>query len=216
MRAAVLGLLILVLATLVQGCSGVTEQPPPWVAVARLIRNGWPLGPGVYLQSGWVITAGHLTSMNDSVHLYIAGVILPAKILKQGSLDDVDLTLLEFDEEKLPAGKSLPQVPLCEAPPWPGDPVIVVDAKRATQSHIVSPQVLSFTWRSKFNTLIADVATTGNSGSGVFDPNQKCLLGIMSRKFTAQTTEGERDVAKYFVPAAQIRSFLPAERRESH
>ena len=131
MRATVLGLLMLVLATLVQGCSDATEQRPPWVAVARLIRNGWPWGPGVYLQSGWVITAGHLTSMNDSVYLYIAGVILPAKILKQGSLDDVDLTLLEFDEEKLPAGKSLPQVPLCEAPPWPGDPVIVVDAKRA-------------------------------------------------------------------------------------
>jgi len=31
---------------------------------------------------------------------------------------------------------------LCEAPPWPTDPVIVVDPRRASQSHIVSPQVL--------------------------------------------------------------------------
>jgi hypothetical protein len=75
---------------------------------------------------------------------------------------------------------------------------------------------LAITLRVKFNALIADVATTGNSGSGVFDPDQKCLLGIMSRKFTIQTTEGERDVAKYFVPAAQIRSFLPTELRNSH
>jgi hypothetical protein len=74
---------------------------------------------------------------------------------------------------------------------------------------------LPFTPRVKFNTLIADVATTGNSGSGVFDPNQKCLLGIMSSKFTTHTTEGERDVAKFFVPAAQIRSFLPAEPHKS-
>jgi hypothetical protein len=74
---------------------------------------------------------------------------------------------------------------------------------------------LPFTLSVKFNALIADVATTGNSGSGVFDPNQKCLLGIMSRKFMIQTTEGERDVAKYFVPAVQVRSFLPAEPRKS-
>jgi hypothetical protein len=29
---------------------------------------------------------------------------------------------------------------------------------------------------------ITDAATTGNSGSGVFDAGNKCLLGIMSRK----------------------------------
>jgi hypothetical protein len=30
--------------------------------------------------------------------------------------------------------------------------------------------------------VISDVATTGNSGSGVFDAGSKCLLGIVSRK----------------------------------
>src|SRR5262249_41924636 len=75
----------------------------------------------------------------------------------------------------------LPRMRLCEGPPWP-DPVIVVDAGHAGQSHIVSPQVLPFTLRNKFSTLIADVATTGNS----VDPNRKCLLGIMSRKIMSQ------------------------------
>jgi hypothetical protein len=102
---------------------------------------------------------------------------------------------------------------LCEGPPWPGDPVIVVDAGHAAQSHIVSPQVLPFTLRNKFSTLIADVATTGNSGSGVFDPNRKCLLGIMSQKITSHMPEGDKDIAKYFVPAAAIRDFIPAEFR---
>jgi hypothetical protein len=92
---------------------------------------------------------------------------------------------------------------LCEAPPWPGDPVIVVD--------FVSPQILPLGWRSKFSTLIADVATTGNSGSGVFDPNHKYLLGIMSRKFVSHTTGGDNDIAKYFIPATTIRGFMPAE-----
>jgi hypothetical protein len=55
-----------------------------------------------------------------------------------------------------------------------------VDAANAARSHIVSPQILP-ELRGKFPTLIGDVATTGNSGSGV--PKHKCLLGIMSRKF---------------------------------
>ena len=105
----------------------------------------------------------------------------------------------------------LPRMQLCEAPPWPGDPVIVVDTGRASRSRIVSPQVLPFTLRNKFSTLIGDVATIGNSGSGVFDPSRKCLVGFMSQKFTSHMPEGDRDTAKYVVPAAAIREFLPAE-----
>jgi len=33
----------------------------------------------------------------------------------------------------------------------------------------------------------------------------------MSRKFFSHTGEGDRDIAKYFVPAAEIRDFVPAE-----
>ena len=102
------------------------------------------------------------------------------------------------------------QASLCQAPPWPGDPVIVVDQAGATRSHIVAPQILPLEFRSKFWSLIGDVDSTGNSGSGVFDPNRKCLLGIMSRKFKV----GGKYVAKYFVPASEIREFIPIERRD--
>ena len=143
----------------------------------------------------------------------IAGMVLPelpTKILKQGSAEDVDLSLL-LVEEKLLSRVRLPRMQLCEAPPWPGDPVIVVDVRHATESQIVSPRVLPYTWRTKFSTLIRDVATTGDSGSGVFDPSRKCLLGIISGKLTSHTTEGDKDIAKYFVPAAAIRDFMPVE-----
>jgi Trypsin-like peptidase domain len=185
----------------------------PWIATTEIIQNGGKAGSGVYLKSGLIITAAHLTAVDVEMSVRIAGVVLPAKVLKQGSLEDVDLSLLLIDEEKLPTNIELPRMQLCEAPPWPGDVVIVVDAGHAARSHIVSPQVLPFTLRPKFSALIGDVATTGNSGSGVFDPNRKCLLGIMSRKFTSQTTEGDKDIAKYFVPAAEIRNFLPTEFR---
>ena len=141
----------------------------------------------------------------------MAGLAMPAKVLKQGSSQGVDLSLLSIDDEKLPANIKPPAMQLCEAPPWPGDPVIIVDAGRITHSRIVSPQVLPYPLRTKFSTLIGDVAGTGNSGSGVFDPNHKCLLGVMAKKFTSRTTAGDKDLAKYFVPVPEIREFMSAE-----
>jgi hypothetical protein len=191
------------------------ESGGPWIATAAIIGNGHQTGSGVYLNSGLIITAAHLTSVDAKMGVRITGMVLPelpAKVLKQGSVEDVDLSLL-LVEEKLLSSVRLPRMQLCEAPPWPGDPVIVVDATHATESQIVSPRVLPFPSRTKFSTLIRDVATTGNSGSGVFDPNRKCLLGIISRKFTSHTTEGDKDIAKYFVPAVAIRDFMPVEFR---
>jgi len=188
------------------------DSSEPWIAAARILKNGEPSGSGVYLKSGLIVTAAHLTDANAKMGVRMAGAVLPAQMLKQGSFEDVDLSLLLVDQEKVPAG--LPRMELCTAPPWPGDPVIVVDAERATRSHIVSPMILPYiSWRTKFSTLIGDVATTGNSGSGVFDPNRKCLLGIMSRKFTTHTTEGDKDIAKYFISAMVIRDFMPVEFR---
>jgi hypothetical protein len=123
-----------------------------------------------------------------------------------------DLTLLSVDEEKLPVSLRLRRLPLCERPPWPGEPVIVVIPEGTARSHIMSPQLLPANMQTKFSTVISDVATTGNSGSGVFDAGRKCLLGIMSRKiFMGRAGSEEKDIAKYFVPASDIASFIPAE-----
>ena len=133
---------------------------------------------------------------------------LPATILRHGSFEEIDLSLLQVDKSKLPANPALPDMPLCRAPPWPGDPVIVADATAINNSRIESPQFLNVLLRHRFPTLIRDVATTGNSGSGVFDPARKCLLGIMSAKLTSTLEGGTKDVAKYFVPADEVRKFV--------
>jgi hypothetical protein len=80
------------------------------------------------------------------------------------------------------------------------------------------PSLLPANVQKRFSTVISDVATTGNSGSGVFDAGQKCLLGIMSRKITvrpntADAESEQKDIAKYFVPASIIRAFIPTEYR---
>ena len=129
----------------------------------------------------------------------------------------MDLTLLAVDQDKLPISLQMRRLSICEIAPWPGEPVIVAIPESTARSRIMSPQLLPQTLRAKFGTVISDVASTGNSGSGVFDANRKCLLGIMSCKIQMPVRIGPRseykDLAKYFVPASELRAFIPIESR---
>jgi hypothetical protein len=205
MRARIFVALIL-LASLASEVVGQQGASSPWVATVSIFKNQGGSGSGVYLWSGLIITAAHLTDANAAMSVRIAGKDLPATTLKQGVFEKVDLSLLSVDEKRLPEKPAIPTAQLCEAAPWPGDRVVVIDSRTASQSHIVSPQELPTALRH-FSTLIADAATTGRSGSGVFDPDRKCLLGIMSRQITVQTSKGAKEL-KYFVPASDIREFI--------
>ena len=203
--------MILFIPSMISAGANQTETPGPWIVTAKIMLNERVSATAIYLKPGLIVTAAHLTvNWTADLSVHIAGTVLPANFVKQGEVEEVDLSLFSVDDQKLPERVARIQTSLCQAPPWPGDPVIVVDYTRATQSHIVAPQILPLEFRSKFWSLIGDVDSTGNSGSGVFDPNRKCLLGIMSLKFKV----GGRYVAKYFVPASEIREFIPIERRD--
>jgi hypothetical protein len=186
------------------------------VNIGRLEKQPWP-GYGIYLGDGLVITAAHVAGgalwSDETVH--IAGKVLNAKFVKVGNFERVDLTVLRIDPSSLPPSLGLRRMPLCEAPPAPNQPVLTVTPQAVAVSHIFPPQLLPPDVR-RFGTVIADVATTGNSGSGVFDPARQCLMGIMSRKIQTvierkggpETTRTVVDLAKYFVPAAEIREFI--------
>jgi Trypsin-like peptidase domain len=169
---------------------------------------------GIYLGNGLVVTAAHVVgptwSTSRSVHS--AGLDLPTKMVKEGAADQVDLALLSVDKDKLPISLQMRRMPLCENAPWPGEPVIVAVPESTARSRIISPQLLPPRLRTKYATMISDVATTGNSGAGVFDAWRKCLLGIMTRKIQVrlQNNPGSelKDLGKYFVPAATIRAFI--------
>ena len=136
--------------------------------------------------------------------------------IKEGSFEDVDLTLLAVEKDLLPMSLRLRRTSLCKAPPSPGEEVITIVPEAAVHSHVISPQRLPPDVR-RFNTVIGDVAKTGNSGAGVFDAKQRCLLGIMSRKisttqFHPETGKTEvHDIAKYFVPSPTIAAFMPPD-----
>ena len=184
------------------------------IIAAGILVDGNETGAGVYLKDGLVITAAHLVAATDhKMSTRLTGLLGPpfeAKVVKHGSFQegDVDLSLLGLDVKKLPGRIATFHKELCKDPPWPGDPVIVVDAAgKIARTSIVSPNVIPVQYRAKYPTLIGDVSTTGNSGSGVFDLQGNCLLGVMSVKFTV----AGKDVAKYFIPAPKIQAFLPDE-----
>jgi hypothetical protein len=175
---------------------------------------------GIYLGKGLFVTAAHVIGRGwlTRPKIVVAGQQYPASVIKEGSSEGTDLTLLAVNEALLPMRLALRRNPLCTTPSWPGQEVVTVTPEAVVHSHIISPMLLPRNLRDR-TSVIGDVATTGNSGSGVFDAQKKCLLGIMSQKISqyrtrAATGKSElHDIAKYFVPAATIVAFVPAELR---
>ena len=174
---------------------------------------------GVYLGKGLILTAAHVVGGSDP-WVGVAGKLLPSHTVKRGNFNEIDLTVVRVDERELPVSLRIRRMPICEQAPWSGEKVIVAIPEGTARSEVMSPLFLPANARA-YDTVIKDVATTGASGSGVFDLGQKCLLGIMSRKITAtvrEITNGtrqlkERDIAKHFVPASLIAKFIPPDLR---
>ena len=188
------------------------------VNVHRTPMQTWGPGYGIYLGKGLFITAAHVAgrAWMTRPKVVIAGREYPTSVVKEGSFDGTDLTLLSIEESLLPMRLRLRQNALCKEPPRTDQDVVTVIPEAVVHSHILAPALIPISVR-RFNTAIADVAQTGNSGSGVFDAQRRCLLGIMSRKISQTQTRpgsGKRetnDIAKYFVPASEIAAFLPAD-----
>ncbi len=188
------------------------------VHINRTPRQSWP-GYGVYLGNGLILTAAHVPGnvAETKPEVVIAGQDLPASLVKQGALESVDLTLLSIDRTKLPIRLQMRRLPLCERPPFVGEAVVVATPEGTARSAVLPPQAIPAELRQRFNTVIGNVATTGNSGSGVFDAANQCLLGIISRKISivqkgltfGSPARATKDIAKYFVPVGDIRAFIP-------
>lgn len=175
-------------------------------------------GYGVYLGAGMVITAAHVVGnwpFLTHPRVLIAGQDLPAKIIKQGSFDSIDLALLSVDESALPLRLRLRRNPLCKVPPPSGAEVINVVPEGTSNTHIISAQAIAPELRTRFDALID---TPRSSGSGLFDVKNRCLVGIISAKVQKYRYVFENNhlqqiadgFAGYFVPAGKIASFIPS------
>ena len=181
------------------------------------------IGGGTYLGNGMVLTAFHVAGRwrpFQKPRVLIAGQDLPGTIIKNGSLETVDLALLSVDKSRLPISLRLRRNPICQGALKVGTSVFIVTPKSVKRSTVISPMAIVPRFRKRFGSLISEPA---GSGSGVFDANRKCLLGIISRKVGKYGYEmrhgrlvfGSMGFAGYFVSAKKIRGFIPQKYRSS-
>lgn len=167
------------------------------------------IGYGVYLGQGAVLTAAHVVGRLPFIthpRVLISGMDLPAKVVKEGSTATVDLALLSVDQSLLPYSLRLRRNLICNMPLQVGTDVIVVYPQRTVRSKIISPLQVDLAGYPQFNTLINEAE---GSGSGVFDSQRKCLLGIISRRVEKKAPEAGRiNFAGYFVSANAIIKFI--------
>lgn len=196
-------------------------QADAWDAVflpyaATIEMRSWR-GTAIYLGGGLFLTAAHVVGRSwlTQPAVVLGERKLAAVAVKEGSAHTTDLTLLAVQEDLLPMRLRLRKTRLCTMTTWPGEEVVTVAPNAVVHSHIISSQRLPPDLRH-LTSVIGDVASTGNSGSGVFDLQRKCLLGIITQKIS-QSRPGPdamhpqiRDIAKYFVPAPAISAFMPA------
>ena len=206
--------LMLAVAIVGQVCLAISashaEQMDNWVQdyVVQLLLGGEQTAgnAGVYLGNGLVITAAHVAG-SGTKGVRIDGLNVPAALIKAGSYPELDLSLIYMDQGKLPDSLRERRMTLCQEQPPVGAPVILAAPQGITRTSIASTMLIPPEYRTKFPTLISDGSTDGKSGSGVFDAEKKCLLGILSQKFINNIDH--KNIASYFVPADTIRSFIP-------
>jgi hypothetical protein len=176
-------------------------------------------GYGIYLSQGIVITAAHVVGhwpVFTHPQVLIAGQNLPAKVIKEGSFETTDLALLSVEEATLPMSLRLRRNPLCDGSPTIGSEVINVIPEGTTRARVISPLLIPVQLRKRFDTLID---SERSSGSGLFDAERKCLLGIMSGRVEKYHYQLENvrirgyvdGYAGYFVSADKIAKFIPAD-----
>jgi hypothetical protein len=195
------------------------------VGVSRADPFIWPYsGYGIYLGESAIITAAHVVGhwpLFSNPTVTIAGREIEAKVIKKGEFPQLDLAQLSVEQASLPVSLRPRRNPLCKEPPDIGTNVVVVSPDQTVRSQIISPQAIAPQYRTLFGTLISEPHV---SGSGVFDADKKCLVGIMSAAVMRNSLMGAAviplslkttwdDRAGYFVPASMISDFLPAHYR---
>lgn len=192
------------------------------VGIGRAGPFIWPFsGYGVYLGGSVIITAAHVVGhwpLFTNPTIIIAGREVPATVIKKGAFPQLDLAQLSVEPASLPVSLRLRQSSLCGGQSDIGTDVVIVYPEQTARSQIISPRAIEPQYRSHFGTLISEPRV---SGSGVFDANRNCLLGIMSAAITRNSFVGvaatpyslqtaRDDRVGYFVPASTIADFLPA------
>jgi len=176
------------------------------------------IGYGIYMGQGRVLTAASILGQEPNYarpHVIIADQDLPAAIVRKDSLEETGLAVLSVSEDPLPFSLRLRRNSICRELPQPGTNVIAVYPERITHSKVVSPFLIPPQYQARFRTLTDEPQAFG---SGVFNAEKKCLIGIFTgritkyetRRVNGRTLVRENGFAGYFVPVLSGQMLPPS------
>lgn len=183
--------------------------------VHRIPSKSRFIGYGIYLGHGLVLTAAHVVGrwpLYTNPRVIIGGLDLSAHIIKEGLPEQTDLALISVDQERLPISLRLRRTSLCKETFPVGTNVSIVYPELTRRTRLISPLRIPPQYRMTLHSLIDEPE---GSGSGVFQSEKKCLLGIVSGKVAklsapanGRMPTASKDFAGYYVPVSVIAKFL--------
>ena len=140
----------------------------------------------MYLGNGLVITAAHVPGNFEDTkpHVLIGGEDRPQVLVRQGSLDGVDLTLLSVDPNALPVRMRMRRLPLCETAPVRGRKRRCRHTGKRGSLPCPSPPAVPEASAGAVCNCHRRRRDDRQFGFGSDRLRQTCLLGIISRKIS--------------------------------
>ncbi|MDR3438048.1 serine protease [Telmatospirillum sp.] len=223
MRALILALLLLPTAVLADDRSPQSLSPADvGVRVEKPAGDGthFSQGSGVFIGRGLVLTAAHVVKVdpaNTKVTVLLDGWRLDGTLVFDGQRENVDLALILLPPEVLSEKRrTQAQVPVCAANPGPNQPVAVASMGTVTNAATIPTAITSDLQTGTWTNLLSTGFHQGNSGGGVFNPQQGCLWGILNMEMSGPSqTNGQLIDLTAFVPASKITPFLDEFRQQN-
>ena len=210
-------LVVAMLAIGVPALAWAGDAPAPWevgVHIQKPAGDGvhFAQGQGIYLSGGLVLTAAHVVNWDPDhpeVTIRIDGGLTKGEIVFDSVLKDTDLAVVALSPDELSAKRrEQASVPVCPDNTPPSQSVVVVAERDITNAATIPSPISTIGEGGNWTNVLSRDYAPGNSGSGVFDPIQHCLWGIIVDELGGKLPSGLEVHWSYFVPVSKIAPFL--------
>jgi S1-C subfamily serine protease len=167
-------------------------------------------GQGIYIGGGLVLTAAHVVNYDPAhpgVTIRLDGALVRGEVIFDSLQKDTDLALIKLEASALSAKRrQQAYVAVCARNAAPERKVLVVQELDVKQS-VTLDAPLRTIGKDGTNILMMPVRP-GNSGTGVFDQESGCLLGVVLQEAGGALDGRRLDDVAIFSPSSSIAPFL--------
>ena len=184
------------------------------VRLSKAVGDGvhYAQGSGVYLGDGLVLTAAHVVNWDpdhDAVRILLDGIGSDGVLVFDSLLKDTDLAIVKMRPEALTAARRRQApVSVCPGNTPPDHPVTVAALGKVSGATTIPAAVSSMGAQGDWTNILSRDYQPGNSGGGVFDPDKRCLWGIILAERSGKLPSGLEVHWTAYAPASLVGPFV--------